>query len=594
MIKGGLILISLLILSISIANATTDIKIASTAGDYIGGGMYYQYSDSDATITMMPYTDLVTISINQASTGQYWSLNFKTPGNFIRDGYFHALRYPFQGPLAPGLSITGNGRGCNQLAGRFVVHEIVVNNNVVQQLAVDFQQFCDTSGNPLNGSVRVNSAVPAPYEQPVASAGPDTSFVEDIPMGLSARDSYSELGYELSYQWSQLSGSPITIMTPNAASTSLVGPTNLDLGGENYAFQVVVTDITGASASDTVNIHIASKSDPQTYLYMSSYAGGDFFQRVDWLYDLNNAQFSVSNNFANGVSARVTASNTWNLDFAPVQGNDLVPGHYEIATRFPFQSVTEPGMNVSGYGFGCNTLTGMFDVISNDGIGSAPNSFLVMFYQVCDVSGTLLRGSLSVNALDPRVPFANAGTLQTAVEFNEVTLDGTASTDSDGFIESYLWTQVEGTTVLLSDASASQPTFMAPSLPEGKLSDTLRFELLVTDDQGFKAKNEVSITLMPGNQAPIANDDQATTYKRELVDIAVLNNDSDDLHLDVTTVRIVNQPSHGTINISDKGIVTYRPARRFIGTDTFIYTVDDNEGKTSNPATVTVNVISKP
>jgi len=594
--KRAVSILLFLLIFTSIAQAGIDVQLNSSAGDYVGSGLSYQYSDSDSTISLAADADRVSVTINQASSGQNWNLNFKTPGDFVADGYFAALRYPVQGPLAPGLSVTGNGRGCNQIAGRFVVHEVVVSNNVVQQLAVDFQQHCDASSGPLTGSVRVNSAVPVPYDLPVASAGNynGAGFVEGEPMGLSALDSYSERGYTLSYQWSQMSGPPVVITAPNAAATSFVAPTNLNLGGEDFVFRLDVFDTTGANASDIANVHVASKSDPQTYLAMRTFPGGDFTRRVDWLYGPGNALFTLSSNNKNGVSATVSASNTWRLDFAPVQGNDLVPGHYEVATRFPFQAATEPGLSVSGYGIGCNTLTGLFDLWGNDGVAGLPNSFFVSFHQVCDVEGTILTGTLAVNALDPSVPVANAGSAQTVAELDAVMLDGSASSDIDGVIQSYSWTQIEGVTVLVADAGASQATFIAPRLPQGQLSDTLRFELVVTDDHGFKAKDEVTITLLPGHYPPIANDDQATTVKKSSVDIAVLNNDSDDVQLDVTSVRIVTPPLHGRVTVSDNGIVTYQPSRRFTGVDVFTYTVDDNEGITSNQATVTINVTGKP
>jgi len=86
---------------------------------------------------------------------------------------------------------------------------------------------------------------------------------------------------------------------------------------------------------------------------------------------------------------------------------------------------------------------------------------------------------------------------------------------------------------------------------------------------------------------------QSTTFKRQSVEIALLSNDSDDRQLDETTIRIVKPPSHGRVYVSDNGVVTYQSSRRYIGVDTFIYTVDDNEGLTSHQATVTVNVLGK-
>jgi hypothetical protein len=49
-----------------------------------------------------------------------------------------------------------------------------------------------------------------------------------------------------------------------------------------------------------------------------------------------------------------------------------------------------------------------------------------------------------------------------------VTLDGSSSLDIDGGITAYLWTQVGGPAVALSDPASSQPSFTAPNVgPEG-------------------------------------------------------------------------------------------------------------------------------
>jgi hypothetical protein len=64
-------------------------------------------------------------------------------------------------------------------------------------------------------------------------------------------------------------------------------------------------------------------------------------------------------------------------------------------------------------------------------------------------------------------PTANAGPDQEVDESREglpslVTLDGSASTDPDGTIASYTWTQTEGPPVVLADATTAHPRFTAP------------------------------------------------------------------------------------------------------------------------------------
>jgi uncharacterized repeat protein (TIGR01451 family) len=95
-----------------------------------------------------------------------------------------------------------------------------------------------------------------------------------------------------------------------------------------------------------------------------------------------------------------------------------------------------------------------------------------------------------------------------------------------------------------------------------------------------------------GNQPPIAIDDSASTNIETAVWIDVLDNDDDiDGTLDPSTVTITSGPSNGntTINIIT-GEVKYKPNADFNDSDGFTYTVDDNDGATSNEATVTIIV----
>ena len=95
-----------------------------------------------------------------------------------------------------------------------------------------------------------------------------------------------------------------------------------------------------------------------------------------------------------------------------------------------------------------------------------------------------------------------------------------------------------------------------------------------------------------GNIAPLAANDNATTNAGTSVQIDVTVNDSDsDGTINVTTVAIVTAPSNGSVSVSSvTGVVTYTPNFGFSGTDSFNYTVQDNDGATSNPALVTVTV----
>ena len=65
-------------------------------------------------------------------------------------------------------------------------------------------------------------------------------------------------------------------------------------------------------------------------------------------------------------------------------------------------------------------------------------------------------------------PVAAAGSDQTVDEGTLVTLDGSNSTDPDDGIASYLWEQINGAPVTLSDPTLPQPSFTTPDVgPDG-------------------------------------------------------------------------------------------------------------------------------
>ena len=63
-------------------------------------------------------------------------------------------------------------------------------------------------------------------------------------------------------------------------------------------------------------------------------------------------------------------------------------------------------------------------------------------------------------------PDAQAGSDQTVVVQSTVILDGAGSTDSDGTITVYQWTQTTGPVVAIINADQVQASFTAPTGPE--------------------------------------------------------------------------------------------------------------------------------
>ena len=99
-------------------------------------------------------------------------------------------------------------------------------------------------------------------------------------------------------------------------------------------------------------------------------------------------------------------------------------------------------------------------------------------------------------------PSANAGADQTKAEGALVTLNGSGSTDPDGDKLYYFWRQIGGSEVELSSSSVSNPSFTGPSdLPTGAVA--LVFELIVFDAELFSVPDTVTMTIQAQNDPPL-------------------------------------------------------------------------------------------
>ncbi|HTE24830.1 PKD domain-containing protein [Flavitalea sp.] len=100
-----------------------------------------------------------------------------------------------------------------------------------------------------------------------------------------------------------------------------------------------------------------------------------------------------------------------------------------------------------------------------------------------------------------QVPVANAGEdIILTLPVNSTILNGTKSSDSDGQINSYNWSKVNGpakATILNSNQAQTE----LKELEEG----VYVFRLRVTDDKGGVHEDDVQVTVKAGNQSPVAS-----------------------------------------------------------------------------------------
>ncbi|TFH07031.1 MAG: lamin tail domain-containing protein, partial [Candidatus Atribacteria bacterium] len=120
-------------------------------------------------------------------------------------------------------------------------------------------------------------------------------------------------------------------------------------------------------------------------------------------------------------------------------------------------------------------------------------------------------------------------------------------------------------------------------------TDTLTYEICDTDGECDTAV--LTLTVIPVDDPPVANNDTASVSEDGSVAIVVAVNDTDlDGDLDTTSVSVLDPPSNGRVTVDQgSGAVTYEPDWDFNGQDTFTYQICDSVGA-CDTATVVVNV----
>lgn len=141
---------------------TTSLSLTSQPGDFIGQGQSLTVTPNDGVFTARRNFDNgVSISFfDNNQLGNFWFLDFAAPGDSpLAVGIYEgATRFPFQAATSPGLSVSGQGRGCNMLTGRFEVLEIGFGTTgEVTSFAADFEQHCEGASAALFGSIRINA-----------------------------------------------------------------------------------------------------------------------------------------------------------------------------------------------------------------------------------------------------------------------------------------------------------------------------------------------------------------------------------------------------------------------------------------------------
>jgi hypothetical protein len=173
-------------------------------------------------------------------------------------------------------------------------------------------------------------------------------------------------------------------------------------------------------------------------------------------------------------------------------------------------------------------------------------------------------------------------------------LNNDSDVDGDSLTVESVTPPANGTAVIQPAPSPGSGQATIVYTPTANFNGVDTFIYTINDGSGGMDTATVTVTVQPVNDAPVAVDDAVVTAEDTAVIIAVLNNDSD-VDGDSLTVTNITTPANGVAAInppstgSGQATVTYTPTADYIGMDSFVYTVSDDNGGTDT-AVITITI----
>lgn len=489
--------------------------------------------------------------------------------------------------------------------------------NLLQGTYVFSLTVTDNQGATGSATVTVTVNGTTTNKAPFANAGPDRTIT--LPTNsLNITGSGNDLdGTIVSYLWEKVSGPAATITNGNAATVTF---SNLVAGV--YTFRLTVTDNQGATGSDNVVVTvlagnqsptanagadiiltlpsnstniIGSGSDPDGSI--ASYAWTQINgPGAATLTNPSSTTVSVSNLVQGVYIFRLTVTDNQGatgfddvvvtVNAAPVNNPPVANAGADISITLPTNSVfingsgTDSDGTIASY---CWTLqSGPTVTLANQNTANLTASNLVegsyvFRLTVTDNQGATGSDNVTVTVLPAAVnqtPTVNAGADKNlTLPANSTTVTATAS-DPDGSIASYFWEKLSGPSA--TESGNTTATLTLTNLVEG----TYQYRVIVTDNQGATASDEVRVNVFAANQPPVvtAPADVVITLPTSSV---VLNATASDPDGTIASYLWINLSGPGIPTLSGATTASLSASNLIAGTYSFRITVTDNDGATA-------------
>ncbi len=397
------------------------------------------------------------------------------------------------------------------------------------------------------GSINSNQVLdPGADFPPNAIAGEDIVATPGDIVTLDGSLSNDTDGEIVDFYWEQVGGSDVTLSSyseavvtfevPNVSATTI------------WSFELTVEDNAGNTSTDEIHVTAYILSQISIYEIQENYSTyenqmvnvvGVVTIGDDLLYP-GNTKFYIQDDSGRGIqifNSPEIEETYVRGDYIEVIGtvekyNDdveitnpaitLLGSNYDLPEAVDVTGSESLTMNGT-WGTTSGTLTDFWDsdygflkmtITTNDGIeiagmfwnSAVPPADLAQYADMVgqeitatgaisfyngDIQLTCGYASDVSDNTDPTLPVAVAGADQVVSPGSVVTIDGSASYDSNGSIIAFEWVQIGGTPVMLDDEEEPATFFTAPDE-----SDVITFRLTVWDNDINESTDEVSITVI--------------------------------------------------------------------------------------------------